>query len=524
MKLLSLLLVFFLLLTPSLCLISCGEAEPGTEREPQQGQPPQEDSSIEPPIEPPIETPVEPPVTSPHFPEHLPTEGYGGASFHILEWTVGDQMTSGTSWIPWEEGDVNEKDGDMLASAVFDRNAWVEQNFDVDITKEYAAVNGNPDYFTKVRADAGTSNDTYQLLTLRTFEMVTLIEEGLFADMNDYEQYLHTDSPWWVQDSIASFTLGSHLYVAASEMLLRDKGATAALFFNQNLHNDFEDLPDFYELVQDGEWTLDVLIESCELVVSSLDTDDIINSADDLWGCTGSDSPVYYLFNATGHKFAHVDKDGYIVYDFGKDDSVADMKYIFDYVIYADWYMHEGLIGKQILEDGEDLFTNGNALFKSGMVKDLTNELKFMEEWYGILPHPKMSVDQDKYSSLVWEHHDSVLGIPSFAADKTMCAVVLEALSWESYESVTPVFYDTILLDRMCKDVESKRMLKIIFDTRSYDPGLYWDGGSGLQGDEGLLRLSAKHSSDVAGIWAKFKDRVENNIQKVNDWISDKEY
>ena len=524
MKLVSLLLALFLLLMPVLYLTACGEETPSPESEPEQEQTPQEKPPVDPPEDNPLQPPKDPPVESPHFPNHLPTEGYNGASFHILEWTVGDQTTAGTSWIPWEEGDVNEEDGDMLASAVFERNAWVEQNFEVEITKEYAAVNGNPNYFTKVRGDAGTSNDSYQLLTLRTFEMVTLVEEGLFADMNDYNQYLHTDSPWWVQDSVASFTLGSHLYVAATEMLLRDKGATAAMFFNQTLQSDYEDLPDFYELAAEHEWTLETMILSCELVAHSTDTDDLINSAQDVWGCTGSDSPVYYLFNSMGRKFAYVDEDGYISYDFGKGDSIADMKYIFDYVIYADWYMHEGLAGKKILSDGEDLFVKGNSLFKSGMVKDLTNELKFMTEMYGVLPHPKMSLDQENYSSLVWEHHDSVLGIPAFAADEEMCAVILEALSWESYNSVTPVFYDTILLDRMCKDKESKEMLKIIFDTRSYDPGLYWDGGSGLQGDDGLLRLSAKHSSDISGIWAQFKDRVEANIQKVNDWITDREY
>lgn len=520
MKLTSLLLAFFLVLLPILCVTACGEMEPAPDREPEQEQQP----PLEPPVDSPLQPPVDPPIDQPHFPTHLPTTGYDGASFHILEWTVGSQTSAGTSWIPWEEGDVEQEDGDMLASAVFERNAWVEQTFDVNVTKEYAAVDGNPGYFSKVRGDAGTSNDTYQLLTLRTFEMVVLIEEGLFADMNDYKQYLHTDSPWWVQDSVASFTLGSHLYVAASEMLLRDKGATAAMFFNQVLQQDFEDLPDFYELVNQDAWTLEEMIECCEFVAFSGDTDDIINSAEDVWGCTGSDSPVYYLFNSIGHKFAHVDEDGYIAYDFGEGDSIVDMKYVFDHVIYADWYMHEGLIGKQILDDGEDLFVKGNALFKSGLVKDLANELKFMTEMYGILPHPKMSIEQDDYSSLVWEHHDSVLGIPAFAADEEMCAVILEALSWESYNSVTPVFYDTILLDRMCKDIESKEMLKIIFDTRSYDPGLYWDGGSGLQGDDGLLRLSAKHSSDIAGIWASFKDRVDTNIQKVNDWIADKEY
>ena len=101
-----------------------------------------------------------------------------------------------------------------------------------------------------------------------------------------------------------------------------------------------------------------------------------------------------------------------------------------------------------------------------------------------------------------------------------MCAVVLEALSWESYYSVHPVFYDTILLSRAAKDAESKAMLEIIFATRSYDPGLYWDNASGLHGGEGLLRLSLKGTSDIAGMWAGFRDTIEQNMEDINEWVN----
>jgi hypothetical protein len=61
-------------------------------------------------------------------------------------------------------------------------------------------------------------------------------------------------------------------------------------------------------------------------------------------------------------------------------------------------------------------------------------------------------------------------------------------------------------------------MLQIIFATRSYDPGLYWDP-SALHGSEGLLRLSAKGTSDIAGMWAGFRETVEENMAEVNAWV-----
>ena len=69
-------------------------------------------------------------------------------------------------------------------------------------------------------------------------------------------------------------------------------------------------------------------------------------------------------------------------------------------------------------------------------------------------------------------------------------------------------------------------MLELIFDSRSYDPGQYYDTGtsaSGLHGDDGLLRLAHKGSADIAGMWAGFKPLVEANIEQVNNWVAGNE-
>ena len=520
-KFLSFFLVLAMVLTLLTTMVACqtpeqpGDDTPGTtdedEKKPDNKEDPEEDSE----------------KSEEQIPlDYLPDTTYGNAPFHILEWSCNDVVEVGMSWIPWEEGDVEVEDGDMLASAVFERNAWVEETYSVEITKEYASIDGNPGYITMARNDASVDSNLYQLFTMRTIEIVHMIREELFADMNEYEQYLRFDKPWWVKDSVDSFTLGSHLYAASSEMLLRDKGATAALYFNQTLVENYADeLPDFFELAMNQNWTIEEMLSACEIVSYSNDGDELINSADDIWGWVGDDDPVYFLYNAAGYKFAHVDEDGFIAYDFAQDggDSIIVLQDIFLDIIYADWYLHERLIGQKILEKDQDLFVDGGALFKSGMVKDTTNKLKNMTDLYGILPHPKFSIDQENYSSLVYQHHDSAVGIPSHTANKEMSAVVLEALSWESYYSVYPVFYETILLNRAAKDEQSKEMLKIIFATRSYDPGQYWDSTSGLHGGSGYLRLSETGTADIASIWAKHESKVMEAINRVNNWIADKE-
>jgi hypothetical protein len=144
------------------------------------------------------------------------------------------------------------------------------------------------------------------------------------------------------------------------------------------------------------------------------------------------------------------------------------------------------------------------------MIKDVTN-LRAMQTDYGVLPIPKYDSYQEDYSSLVWVHHDSLLGIPSIVKNQDMAQVVLEALSAESYYTVYRDFYDTVILGRSARDQQSKEMLEVIFDTRSYDPGIQWDN-TPLAG--AILRLSAKGTSDIASLWGSHKSAIEKRFEE----------
>ena len=446
------------------------------------------------------------------------------ASFHIIQWSVDDMKEPGTAWIPWEEGDVDTDDGDLISKVILDRNATVEETYGVDITAEYVGVNRG--FVSNIRNDKQTTSNEYQLLTIRSLDAWELIGDELMANMNEYANagILHTDMPWWSQDAVASYTLGESLYLCSTEMLLRDKGATTALYFNPTIAADYADVPDLYALVESMEWTWEVMLDACEVVSASLDGDDLMNSVDDMWGVAGSDDDTHMLFNAFGYRYAHIDEDGYLVYDFDKDeDAILSMIDIHELFHYADWNTNR--IDNQLegSETGnqDGVFESDHALFRSAScVKTATTKLRNMQTDYGILPMPMLDEDQENYSSLVWLHHDCVVGIPEAATDKEMCAVILEALSWEGYYSVTPVLYDTILYGRAAKTAEAKRSLQIIFETRSYDPGQYWDYAGGMQNE--LLRLCNKGTSDIVSLIAANIGRTNEEIEKVNEFVNKK--
>ncbi len=527
-KLVSLFLALLLVVSSILTLAACSEPQTPDDSKDDQTQQPDTDKPSE-------DTPgdKDPEGEKPEDPdERIPLNldpaqySYGGATYNILEWACGGQDTAPSGWIPWEEGDVDMLDGGMLTQAVYERNAWVEQEYHVDITKEYCSVDADVPHIARMRLNRDSQLDEFQLVTQRSRQLIGMVQEELMYDMNKLNgTILHIDQPWWVQNSVESYTLGAHLYVASTEMLLRDKGATAALYFNQTLAEDYAgELPNFFELVDNMEWTFDNMISACEIVAHSNDGGDLMDSTDDIWGMIGGDDPVFFLYAATGQQFAHIDEGGYLEYDFGDadNDSIIIMQSIFEDVMYADWYLNTA-VDTAILSNYEGkMFADGKVLFSGGMVKSAA-DYNEMTDLYGILPYPLYDVDQENYYSLVWIHHDSVLGIPADVKNIEMCAVVLEALSWESYYSVYPKFYETILLDRTAKEENSKRMLQLIFQTRVYDPGQYWDTTTGLQHAQGLLRLTARESSDIMSVWKQFEDKVVQCVKDINKMISDLE-
>ena len=454
------------------------------------------------------------------IPLDLPDRYYGRTngdkeSFHMLEWTANNWFEAGNVWLPWHEGDTSEEAEDLLGAAVFARNAYVEEQYGVEITQEYVEVNDGK-HLSRLRLDNTTSSNEIQLVTMRSLEAWSYVESGLLYDMNTFAgEILHTDQPWWVQDAVESYTLGDSLYLCATEMLLRDKGATALMFFNPTLAADYG-LGNLYDLMDSGDWTFEAMISASDIVSSDRDGDDLLNSRQDLWGITGADDTIFYLFAGADQKFAHIDEDGYLVYDFGGKESILLMEEIFEEIMYADWYQNS-YVNNLPGEGGG--FSENLALFNFSLLKGADISMREVEFDYGVLPIPKYDYSQEDYRSLVWVHHDCVLGIPSATFDPEMASVILEALSYESYYTLTPVLYDTLLYGRLSKTEDARRGYETVVATRVYDPGQYWEGKAGLTGK--ILRHTATETTGFATIWASYEGSIQSQLDVINDFIDE---
>ena len=444
--------------------------------------------------------------------DYLPADTYGGTEIHVLEWSANGQTDVGTGWIPWEEIDVDMGDGDPINNAIYDRNGVVEETYDVEITKEYISVDGG--FETTFRNNEASGDQAFQMITMRTVGIVGMCMDGMMANMFELPN-LHTDMPWWNQDSVRSYTMGDALYFAAPEMLLRDKGATAVMYFNQKIVDD-NGIEDLYAVAEAGEWTLDLMIEYAEMVSADLDGDDMVSSGEDMYGLYGGNRDIpHFLYMGAGMKFAEIDDEGYLVMDFDEDD-ITVWQDILDYVMYSDFY-YQGNVNKSLLPEGFKAFQGDKCLFQLNLVKDVLG-LRNMQSMYGVLPVPKYDEYQENYASLVWMHHDCVLGIPGSCQNTDAISVVLEHMSYISYYDVYPIFYDTIILGKSVRDEQSKEMLKLAFAARSFDPGQYWLADKGMGSFLTLVETNQHH---VSSVWASVKTMLEKGVEDFNEKIDE---
>ena len=501
-RLLCLILSVWMLLTTAF-LVACADEKEPISDDPQ--DPTSENEEITPPAQEEQRLPI----------DYLPEETYGGTEIHVLEWFVNETPNNR---IPWEEIDVDTLTGNTLEDAVFKRNSLVEEKFEVLITKEYVEIYGTPTYVNTLRANEQSGEERFQMITVISESIATICQEGMMTNMYELGN-LHTDMPWWNQDSVRAYTMGNSLYFASPELLLRDKGATAAIFYNKAVAES-HGITGLYNLVEAGEWTWEEMISMCEDVTADVDGDDKVSSAEDMYGLTGHMRCVpYYLFAGADLKFASINEDGYLELQFGSDERcITTYQEMVDEVLFSDYYF-QNLQDPSKIPTGFAPFEADKALFLSDMVKMMVL-LRNMTTDYGILPVPKYDKSQEDYSSLVFWHHDSVLGIPASVTNTDAVSTVLEYMSYLSYYDIYPIFYETVLKDRSTRDEQSVEMLEIIFRTRTFDPGHYWLTTQ-IHTMKTFLNVFENKTRDIASFWASLESRAETAVEDFNKRIDE---
>ena len=436
------------------------------------------------------------PDTEPDIYSELPSGDYGGEEF------VFANETDSSSWAILML-DVEELTGEVLDNAVYMRNLAVEDKLGITIrVEEYVHAD---DVARAVTQNVMSGEDPYDVYDICANYAASLILEDMFVDVSTLG--LDIEKPWWNDTVMDSLTFTDRCYSIAGDLSIMLWEASYGLAYNKDMAERLG-LPDQYELVHEGKWTLDAMNEA--MVSAYQSNGDTIVDDDDTFGMTGADRFMTYMLIAGGENIIHEDEKGLPLFE-GLTERMADMyeKILGVYYTNDSVFIAHRMRFARSDKTWHTLFTDGNALYYFEPIGSNV-KLRNVAFDYGFLPMPKYDESQEEYITPI-VHYAHTMHVTTAHDDLEMVRVVLENLAAESRKSVRSVYFDQILDGKRSKDDGTIEMFDIIFENQVMNPATIYDWGTITS----LINSSAySKKSEIASRIASITPSVEADLRK----------
>ena len=421
---------------------------------------------------------------------------YGGKVFNILARTdMFDQFFS--------EGET----GDIINDSVFKRNRLVEDTFDVKIN----VINMGDWNESAIKKSVMAGDGAYDLVDGYAAFVGSLISAGLYQNLLEIP-HLRLTEPWWSQHAVDELTVNGKLFIVPGDISLNLWETIMTVFFSKGLLQSL-DLENPYDLVKNGEWTFDKMLEMCKGVSLDLNGDGEMYVEDRYGSLIYDDLSFVNFHNAFNIPTTLKDASGipYFNLDSPEVFDLAEKMYNLasstDGIIYgnkADGFKSLYTTGYPIVETSLNMFANDQILFYLTILGD-AEKLRSMETDFGILPYPKKTAEQTQYKTSSRDQH-TMFGIPVDVKDTDFAGLVTEALCVASNKIVIPTYYDVALKNKYTRDDESGEMLDLIRHGLNFDFGIVFAAQTNSAGWS--IRTSVNQSS------FSFASTLEKNMSK----------
>lgn len=407
---------------------------------------------------------------------------------------------------------TEELNGDILNDAVYNRNRGVEEALNCVIT-ELLHVAPDCNYtpmFTTARGSVLGGSDDYEVMYLPVSEQISLVTDGILQDLYEVP-HLQLNETWWDNQVNTTNTLNGKLYFASGSANLMAFDGMWCLFFNENLMEEYQ-LEKPYDLVREGKWTLDALIEygSAFANLNGESTYAYTVGSTNQWGVAlhsaYSGAPAKFIHGAgvetltedfqlnieNDHFYSVMDKLAILM---NQDSGIALKAGTDDFNVEQGGYIY--------------IFNSRRSLFLTAEIKT-AQVLREMEDTFGIVPFPKYDEAQDEYrTTLVSQLF--YLTVPVTNTRHDLIGTVSECLAYKGYADIVPVYYDSVVKHKGLRNEDSAEMLEILRRTRGVDPAFIYGWNRDLLSaiTDKLYTGSSQVASDVASQKPVIESKIE---------------
>ncbi len=425
----------------------------------------------------------------------------GGMEYQLLS-----RKVEGSYCYPYHEFLVDEERGNVVVEAVYNRNLFMEEKYNMLLVAEEAS------WVTNVAKPAILAGgDTFDLIFPMHSEAYTMALEGLFNNCADLS-HVDTTKPYWRTSLMESTSVAGKNYFLTGDLNLASLNGVGVVFFNKGVAAK-QNITDLYETVLAGNWTIDTFTEYCRGITADLNGDGVFNG-DDMFGLTCNGFVWQPLYGGTGSAIIPKDENDIPSFAWGSEHNVNIINKLIGFlndkesVILVNQYPEleeAGGWGPASIR----MFSEDRALFWIEIIYGI-HELRTMETDFGILPMPKYDSAQADYASYVHSGWTSTTAVPATTVDMELAGRLIEDMAYQSSVTIRPAYYDATLKGKISRDEESGKMLDIIYSNIRLDPVLLM--ANVLPVDSNMREFVIKNETAVVSKIAALTDKCETAI------------
>ena len=399
----------------------------------------------------------------------LPDMNFGGETFTILDSSEND--TNGADWVTYDVYSEAEN-GDAINDAVFARNLWLSETYNVVIAEKKSSSTTLADTQKAVLA----GDDIYDAVMTNISASATLAQNGQTWDMYQIP-YIELTNPWWDQNAIATLSIAGHMNYATGDITVIYNDATWVLMFNKQLAENLN-LDSFYDRVNNDQWHYDYFEKLTIDASLDLNGDGVMKCYDDQYGMVTTNMTAVGIFYSSGLMIAGKDENDLPVLALDTNLAATVVERT------AEWFTNKDVVcyngGPSMYQspaETREAFQNGQGLFY-GEVMQCIIRMRQSETDFGLIPWPKYTEKQDRYYNFTVASATKMITVPLTQTDLEMTGIVLEAMAAKSRYTQTPAYYDISMNNKYMRDEESIAMMEIILKSLCFDLGYVYDWGS----------------------------------------------
>ncbi len=433
-------------------------------------------------------------------PEYVPeAKDFKGYEFKMLIPKEGQGL---------EYFESDEATGDVVNDAVFEMQENVKELYNITFNNTpHGTYWADKDALMNlIRNSVLADDDAFDVAFPAYYYGQQLVLEGNFIDMNTLDG-LHLDEDWWVSGYNDQAQFDGKLYGAVGDYGLTDLNAQMVIYYNKRMYEELK-YENIYDLVRDGKWTLDKLIELSTAVGKDLNGDGTVGMEDQLGYLVNTNGIRAFTVNA-GIKFADFDNDGTPYISLSSEKTYDLYEKVYNFINKTD----DALWNAPAEADYIKPFMDGRVLFMTYKL-GISSTMRAMNDDFGIIPMPKYDEEQENY--ITYTAGPNIAVIPRSANDPERTATVLDALNYYSSKLVVPAYYEVALKSKYARDNDTAEMLDLIKDSVFYDFGFIYGTPLGGIADDlgnslanGLENYASRFASAKAGYDSKMEALIE---------------